>query len=74
MLENDRLESRSDVCIFFLNSEHSEDVAIFCFYKMLFNRIFVEITVLNEWIFGIGMGCSYFSGKNEHNGQKGESK
>jgi hypothetical protein len=56
MLQDDGLESRYDKRILFLNSEHSEDVPIFSFDKVFFNRVFVVLAVVNEWVFRLGVG------------------
>jgi hypothetical protein len=58
MLQNDGLETRSDYCVFFLNSEHPKYVSIFGFYKVLLDRVFIVLAIVNEGVFGFGMGGS----------------
>lgn len=57
MLEKDRLESCFDLSVFFLNSEHSQDVAVVCFDEMFLNGVFIELAVVDKGVFGLDVGC-----------------
>jgi hypothetical protein len=74
VLQDDGLESGCDERIFFLNSEHSEDVAVFGFYKVFFNGIFVVLAVVDEGVLGLGVGGVDLGkgGKAQKDQQEGE--
>ena len=47
MLEKDRLESFSDDCVFFLDTEESKNIAILGDYFVRLNRIVEVFTVIS---------------------------